>query len=440
MFTYDVLATEALDRLDELSPPTPKSDEPKPSTGETTDNENPPPCHRDLYALLEQHHHQDATLTGLWTDLTTTPSWVSWPQLARGQKVFYRYAGPSVVALTFHSLLGGMGSRRVVETLSRTGGFGVHIARRRLLETFHHILDITRDLPSIQPGGDGFRSSIRVRLLHASVRRRILRLAGTNPSYFDISTLGIPISDLDSIATILTFSSTLLHIGFPRQGIIPTQAEEADYLALWRYIAHLLGTPTHSFLRSPTLAKAAMESLLLSEITPTLTSQRLANNIIAALQNTPPAYASANFLRAEAYWLNGAQLAKALGIPRPPWYHTLLVAGQCGLFLGLCYAKRAVPGWDEASIARLRVRMRELTLELTEGREATHGFRHVPGLEVKEEEGGGGREGRKGMGVGAVEQRNLNVLLVVAALVGGMAWFVLRSVGAFRLLWSLRGV
>lgn len=36
--------------------------------------------------------------------------------------------------LTFQSLLGGMAAARVVETLARTGGFGVKVARHRMYE------------------------------------------------------------------------------------------------------------------------------------------------------------------------------------------------------------------------------------------------------------------------------------------------------------------
>ncbi|KAK3683667.1 tat pathway signal sequence [Podospora appendiculata] len=450
MFSYDVLATESLDRLDKLSPAPPSTTTTTTATTTTggDNDEKPPRCHRDLCALLEQHAPEDETLNRLWTEVTTVPAWVDWAQIARGQKVFYRYAGPSVVALTFHSLLGGMGSRRVVETLARTGGFGVHVARRRLLETFQHILDVTQSLASIQPGGAGFKSSIQVRLLHASVRRRILRLAHAQPCYYDTASLGVPINDLDSIATVLTFSATLLHMGFPRQGIVPTAGEGADYLALWRYVAHLLGTPTDGALSTPARAEAMMESLLAAEIAPTATSQRLAGNIIAGLQNTPPTFASADFLRAEAYWLNGHRLAAALALPRPPWYYTLLVAGQCLVFMALCYAKRAVPAWDEASIRRLRVRMRALTLDLTDHQEATHTFQYVPSLgftaaeeEEEEEEGGDVKDGaqsrlwRRRRRMGTVERRNLNAVLVAAALVGGMAWLGLRSVSASSLFY-----
>ena len=56
----------------------------------------------------------------------------------------------------------------------------------------------TQSLEYIQPGGAGHASSIRVRLLHAAVRRRIMKLARQRPEYYDVGAWGIPINDLDS--------------------------------------------------------------------------------------------------------------------------------------------------------------------------------------------------------------------------------------------------
>ena len=83
--------------------------------------------------------------------------------IERGHKVFYRCAGPSIVDLTFQSLLGGMASPRVVVTLTRTG--------RRL---FSYILQVTHSLDSIPPGGAGFASFLRVRFLRTSRLRGLL--------------------------------------------------------------------------------------------------------------------------------------------------------------------------------------------------------------------------------------------------------------------------
>lgn len=122
-----------------------------------------------------------------------------------------------------------------------------------------------------------------------------------------------------------------------------------DYVALWRLIAHYLGTPTE-FFETPEASKRIMESLLLHEINPTETSKKLANNIIVSLADTPPSYASREFLEANARWLNGNDLCDALGLGRPGLYYWMLVAGQCLFFMGFCYTYRSIPWLDKKKI------------------------------------------------------------------------------------------
>lgn len=372
-YSYDVLGAQCLDRLDELSPPTATKTPSPPETADCKEEENsqrkesqdknsqnpsPPTPRRDLYALFMAHHTSDPLLQALHTSLHTKPSWASWDQLARGQAVFYRYGGPSILALTFQSLLGGMAGARVVQTLARTGAWSAISAKRRLLETFQHLLQVTSSVDALKPGGDGFAASVRVRLLHASVRRRILKLAkekedagkGGGDDYFDVDEWGVPINDLDSLGTILSFSAALVWIGLPRQGIFLAQAEIDDLLALWRYVGHLLGLPADlsaKHLADWRAAKVLFESLILAELVPTEGGGVLANNIITSLSGQPPAFASREFMCAEARWLNGAALCDALGIARPPWWYGVLVGAQCLYFCVVCYVKRLVPAWDE---------------------------------------------------------------------------------------------
>lgn len=245
-YSYDVLGEECLNRLDAISPPA------KPTvrtTGELTDTEKdsgvPPSSSkaqkRDLYVLLKDHAHEDEKLQQLWNEVNTVPDWVDWDQIARGQDVFYRYGGATLTGLAYQSLLGGMGANRVVETLARTGGFSTKVARHRLFETTQHILQCTKSLESIKPGGSGQASSVRVRLLHAAVRQRIMKLAKTRPDYYSVEKWGVPINDLDCIATIGTFSATIIWLSLPRQGIWLRDQEIKDYVALWRLIAHYTG-------------------------------------------------------------------------------------------------------------------------------------------------------------------------------------------------------
>ncbi|KAL1305055.1 hypothetical protein AAFC00_001993 [Neodothiora populina] len=451
-YTYDELGEAALNRLNEIAPPASVGEIPRNSTrdlptvsgngpgekevpvtnanvhesAEKQENKQKPPA-RDLYELLKRHAGEDEVLSKLWKELNTVPEWVDWDQISRGQDVFYRYGGANLTGLAYQSLLGGMGAARVVETLARTGGFSTKVARGRLFETTQHVLQCTKSLESIQPGGDGFASTIRVRLLHAAVRNRIMKLEASRPGYYDVKEWGIPINDLDSIATIDTFSASIIWLSLPRQGLYLREQEAVDYIALWRYVAYLIGCPHEGFFENTAQAKRIFESLLLYEIHPSPTSQVLANNIIKCLQDQPPGYASADFLIAGARWLNGNKLCDALGLPRPSLYYSLLMAGQCVFFCFWCYLYRAIPSWDRRKIDTLRRIFWAIVVESKyglKGEMTSFNFKYVPEYETITEMGGAGEAQLKYQGV---EWRNLKTLVIASGVAGVVAW------GGFRL-------
>jgi hypothetical protein len=227
--------------------------------------------------------------------------------------------------------------------------------------------------------------------------------------YYDLDKHGVPVNDLDSIGTIAAFSATLIWVSFPRQGIYLTAREKEDFVALWRYVGYLLGTPVEPYFASTTQAKAIMESLMMTEIDPSPTSRVLANNIIVALANAPPNLASEDFLRAETRWLNGWELSDALDVPRPAVWYTLMVGAQCVIFMVVCYASRMVPAWDRRRIEGLKGKLRRIVVALAGG-EAGHEFKYVPGLDVNtaREEG----RGEKGAMVRrpGVDRRNVKLV------------------------------
>ncbi|KAI9681409.1 MAG: hypothetical protein M1817_002692 [Caeruleum heppii] len=429
--TYDTLAERCLDRLNQISPP-PNADLPRnqhrPHQRHTTATADDPSPRRDLYLLLRDNASNDADLAQLWKEVNTIPDWVDWDQISRGQDVFYRYGGAALTGLAYQGLLGGMGANRVVETLARTGGFSTKVARGRLFETTQHILQCTKSLADIQPGGAGQASSIRVRLLHAAVRQRIMKLASQRPDYYDVEKWGIPINDLDSIATIGTFSATLIWLSFPRQGIWLREQEIQDYVALWRLIAHYVGAPTAPF-ETPEKAKIFMESLLVSEIDPTETSKVLANNIIKSLEGQPPTFASRDFLYANARWLNGNELGDRLGLGRPSLWYWALVAGQCIFFMSFCYFYRAIPYLDRRKIATLRKVFYAVIVEHKHGlgRETTFDFKYIPEYSTQTERG---ESDKVGVRLAGIERRNFQSLVVASIVLGLTVWYGVKGAGA----------
>ncbi|KAF1811221.1 hypothetical protein P152DRAFT_459625 [Eremomyces bilateralis CBS 781.70] len=379
---------------------------------------------RDMYALLRDNADTHPRLKEMWEEINTVPDWVDWDQIQRGQDVFYRYLGANLVGLTFQSLLGGMGAARVVETLARTGGFSTKVARHRLLETTQHILQSTQSLDAIQPGGVGFASSVRVRLLHSAVRERIMKMAAQRPDYFDLENWGVPINDIDQAGTIGTFCSTLVFVSLPRQGIYPSDQESKDYIALWRYIGYILGAPT-DFFETPSKARAIMESLLLYEVQPSDMSKVMANNIIKCLQDQPPTYSSGDMLTVSARWMNGRELSDQLGLANPSYYYWALMAGQCLFFMALDYSHRMIPWLDRRKIQASRDFMQQALIEGKDGlkgEKSLFQFRYIPEYSTVTELGKEESTKRHG----SAEWRNLQTLLAAGAFMFFTAYSVHR--------------
>ncbi|KAG2416003.1 hypothetical protein HFD88_007195 [Aspergillus terreus] len=334
---YDTLGAAALERLQAI----------RASLLETAkaNGTNPPPT--DLYALLQAHHTHDDVLAQFWAETHTVPEWVDWAQLARGQRVFYRYAVANIVGFALQGFVAeNSAAPGVVEVLVRTGGFSTRTLLNRLLETFQWLIQITHSLEALQPGGEGHTATVRVRLLHASVRQRLLLLAARKPGYFDTARYGVPVNTLDSIHSISTFCCNPMWLQLPRFGVAPAAADVADYIALFRYVALLLGTP-EGYFKSVESARRTMESMLAHELRTTETSRVVAFNFVECVGNFPmPMYVSKRFVEAGSRWINGHELCDELEMGRPGLLHYLVFAGHCVLVAVLAWVQWVVPGLD----------------------------------------------------------------------------------------------
>ncbi|KAL9131191.1 MAG: hypothetical protein Q9217_000793, partial [Psora testacea] len=367
-------------------------------TPSASTNQLPTKPTKDLYVLLRHTAAEDIILGKLWKEVNTVPPWV------RG---FFNE---------------GSETSAVVSDLYYLGGSHAHYTS----ETTQYILQCTRSLNSIKPGGEGHAASIRVRLLHAAVRQKIMTLTEQRPSYYDLEKWGIPINDLDCIATITTFSATLIWLSLPRQGIWMTSEEVEDYTALWRYVAYLLGTPTNSF-ESPEKAKRMMQVLLLYEVQPTSTSRILASNVLKSLKDQPPSFASMSFLEVNARWLNGNRLADELGIGCPSLYYWALMTGQCLFFMSLIYTYRSIPWLDRSKIKALRNIFWQLIVESKTGlgQETTFDFKYIPDFSKTTNMGDAPETCNRR---GGIERLNLQVF-VIGCFLFGLFGFVGLKIG-----------
>ncbi|KAL9627484.1 MAG: hypothetical protein Q9204_006532, partial [Flavoplaca sp. TL-2023a] len=168
------------------------------------------------------------------------------------------------------------------------------------------------------------------------------------------------------LLAVLFFTLTVCTGGNQNRRDSDSHREIEDYIALFRYIAYLMGTP-HDFFATPERAKMMMETLLRDEISPSATSRILANNILNSLEGQPPTFASRSFLEANCRWLNGNELCDELGLGRPSLYYWILMSFQVVLSMAICYFYRSIPMLDQRKIAALRRIMWSVIVEDKQG-------------------------------------------------------------------------
>ncbi|KAK1959929.1 transcriptional regulator [Colletotrichum sublineola] len=345
----------------------------------------------DLFAVLQEHREQDEALGHLWDEVHTVPDWVDWEQLARGQRFFYRYALANLMGFALQGFVGeNSASAGVVEVLVRTGGFSTRVLLRRLLETFQMVLEVTHSLEYIRPGGRGHTTAVRVRLLHSMVRQRILKIVQQKgPSYYDVERYGVPINTLDSLHALTTFGCNHAFIQLPLMGISVPQQEIEDYVALWRYIGHVLGTPTDHF-TSAARAKILMESMSFNERLVTDMSLVAGHNFVETVRDLPPVNLSAGFIEAGSRVLNGDALCDQLGMGRPGVYHYACFRGFCWLGRTLAAVQRWFPRAGEGVVDFNREMLHKAIIQSQGGLGggSKMEFKHVPdGTLTKKEDG-----------------------------------------------------
>ena len=253
----------------------------------------------------------DIKMSNFISQYENIPSWVDMNQIERGQNVFLAYAGSMGITLFYKSLVAGFSIPKIAAVIRSTGYLAPpskpEQVQQRLLDTGQLISAcVGHGIDALLPGGDGWRTAIHVRVLHAKVRRAILRKQGKRK--WDLEKYGIPINQEDMAGTLLAFSlNPLLGTEFITGASLPMQ-EKLDYLALWRYIGWLLGVDTIDHKYQSTDAspldpcgpgistisnpiqnsEAILESIILHLVHPDETSVQVAHHILKSRGSSKP--------------------------------------------------------------------------------------------------------------------------------------------------------
>ncbi len=219
-----------------------------------------------------------ASVKDFFAHCAEPPDWLDLPSFLPGCRMFHRNTRLVLAGMVGGVLVEGF-STNIAKSFFLTGRLrdqGV----RRLKQNNRHMLEI------FMPGGmerygDGWVHSVRVRLVHAKVRR----LLSTSDEW-DSDELGTPISAAHLGFAIAAFSArSLKHL--KSLGASFDTEERESFMAVWRYSGYLMGIPETILFRDEEEALRVFEIGGLCEPPPSLESIAMA----ASLVNSAPLFA-----------------------------------------------------------------------------------------------------------------------------------------------------
>ena len=172
-------------------------------------------------------------LVALMRSVERVPPWVDWRVLDKGGEVLLRAGYFGGLVLGVLSLPYGYASPGGNKPLAFSGRL-TQQAPRRLGETGRFVQAVA------MPGGlhrasDGFAITLKVRLMHAKVRRLLWDSGKWNARAW-----GEPINQHDMVATTMLFSITVID-GLRKLGFRIDKREADAYVQLWKYAGWLIG-------------------------------------------------------------------------------------------------------------------------------------------------------------------------------------------------------
>ena len=204
-------------------------------------------------------------------ELETPPDWLDTSAFAPGIRLFHRNSYAGLAAMLGGVLVEGF-STNISKSFFITGRLrdqGV----RRLQQNNRHLIEIL--LPGgMETRGDGWKLSVRLRLVHARVRHLF-----NGSDEWDTAAWGIPISAAHLGFSITAFSARMLQ-HMKSLGAEYDDDERDGFMAVWRYAGHLMGIPETILFHDYEDALELFKVGHMCEPEPSLESIVMANSLI----------------------------------------------------------------------------------------------------------------------------------------------------------------
>ncbi len=264
-------------------------------------------------------------LRDFFAHLEDRPDWVDDDLLERGGAAARRIGKDGFDILAFGSLLGGYRSGGALQPLVRTGRFDNTL--NRVGETGQWWLACTAP-GGMTRGGEGWRLSVHVRVMHAFVNYQLER----DPDW-DWAFRGVPINDYDRAGTIGSFSTSYL-LQARALGIRIPRDDAAAIMHLWSYVGWLMGVEERWLPRTERIGRRVLGNVIAGFSAPEPSSKQLGDGLINMHDDAPGVPAWRRRYEREralsmATFLNLGYGMRDVGQPvRPPWYPAVRIAAN----------------------------------------------------------------------------------------------------------------
>ena len=288
------------------------------------------------------------SMRALFAEFEQDPPWLDHAAVELGAKVFRRW-GTALFKFATASTLDMYTESSIAKPLALSGGYTSGRAQHRQLETIRFWIDVSEP-GGLEPGGAGRATSMRVRVMHVFIRRRLLE----HPEW-DLAAWGKPISVGDATLTLMG-GSVVPGLGLWSIGHQTTLREIEALLHFWRYIGHLLGVQPDWYPRD------LRQSLQLMYVAFVKRAYAAGDDGAELIEAYLPAFAPAADLTGFARLLHEVDYRSLVGytrfwmapwrynahtMPNPwPWALTPLI--QAPFFFVFEFLRRAVPAVDRA--------------------------------------------------------------------------------------------
>lgn len=286
------------------------------------------------------------------------PPWFDADATRAGCRAFHGHSEMFIGAFVGAVLIEGFATL-ISQSFSVTGRL-VDQGTKRLKQNNRHLVEIF--LPGgLDRSGDGWKLSVRIRLMHARVRWLLSR-----SGEWDADEVGVPLSAAHIGFATAAFSGLLLK-RVAMLGIRLTPEERASFMLVWRYAGHLMGVPPALQAATEAEALALHRIGVACEPPPRLEAILLANGlinsapIVAGITEPAARKRLAQRVYSVSRALIGDALADQLRYPPSRGFGVLTALRLTNRADQL--ARRLVPAWDSRRRAAQFARMMDLSFE-----------------------------------------------------------------------------